>query len=165
MVPDLIEDGIADHWSAESSSSSIDLGEWGIQEMFCFQFPFVILELKFWFVRHVGDDNMVLLEVLMEVSVLGGLLEVSDLYVKIGPLFETLNFHWQDDVEVKDGTSHFSNVGLRQEAVLECMLVPEENFDVLLLLSWGAHSGHFDQKSETIQNQDKKDPVHIGHKI
>jgi hypothetical protein len=56
-------------------------------------------------------DLLVLFVVPLEVLVYCGLLEAPDLLdEKVGPLFEALDIHWQDDLEIRDGTGHFSNL-------------------------------------------------------
>jgi hypothetical protein len=55
---DFIEGWESKFFGAECHNGRIDLGHRGILEMFRFWFPSVILELGFWFVGHVWDDNM-----------------------------------------------------------------------------------------------------------
>ncbi len=50
MEADLIEGGIGNLGSVESGDGSVDLVKRGIQEMFWFWFPTVVLKLRFWFV-------------------------------------------------------------------------------------------------------------------
>jgi hypothetical protein len=57
-------------------------------------------------------DLLVQIVVPLEVLVYCGLLEAPDLLdEKVGPLlFEALDIHWQDDLEIRDGIGHFSNL-------------------------------------------------------